>query len=262
MTPEKILQQLQPWIAQHRRTAWIPKVAETAGPPNGSRYGGQPWLSKGAEHPGCGHCRRPLRLLLQLDLGSLPEGARGALPSSGLFQAFYCEHQDCESEVGGSVPFSELHSVRVVEASAETQPAAPVEEPFPAKAIVGWEAKDDLPSAAEHEDLGLSYDYDFKAKTVKVRCPAVGLDSPPFPLGELEAEQISQAVEGDKLRGWPYWIQGPEYPQCPRCASRMETIFQIESEKNLPYMWGDAGIVQLSQCKQHPEVLALNWSCA
>jgi len=262
MTSEEILQRLQPWIDKHRRTAWFPKVSDSAGEPTGSRFGGTPWLPQGASVPHCGRCERPLRMLLQLELGALPVGARGALPAVGLLQAFYCEDPDCELQPEGSMPFSVLHAVRILSPSAEGILAAPAEKPFPARAIVGWEPRPDFPSAAEQPDLGLSFDYDFKAGTMRIRCPEVGLETPSIPLEVLEAEEISNASGGDKLRGWPAWVQGVEYPRCPKCEGWMELIFQLESEKNLPHMWGDAGIVHLTQCPKDPEVLTLGWASA
>ncbi len=66
---------------------------------------------------------------------------------------------------------------------------------------------------------------------------------------------------GDTLLGWPHWIQGVEYPECPKCKARMEHVFQIDSEKNLPLMWGDMGIAHVTRCPTHREVLALGWAC-
>jgi hypothetical protein len=67
---------------------------------------------------------------------------------------------------------------------------------------------------------------------------------------------------GDKLLGWPHWIQGVEYPECPTCEARMEYVFQIDSEKNLPLMWGDGGIAHVTRCPTHREVFALGWACS
>ncbi|MBD1809388.1 DUF1963 domain-containing protein [Microcoleus sp. FACHB-SPT15] len=69
-------------------------------------------------------------------------------------------------------------------------------------------------------------------------------------------------VTGDKLGGWPEWVQYPEYPDCPTCHQPMKPfVFQIDSEDNLPYMWGDVGVGYLIQCSNHKEQLAFLWQC-
>jgi hypothetical protein len=104
--------------------------------------------------------------------------------------------------------------------------------------------------------------YDFKAGTVSIRCPTVGLDAPPIRIDDLTAEQIANAEIGDKVLGWPHWVQGAEYPTCPKCRCRMRYLFQIDSEDHLPITWGDAGILHISQCPSHCDVLTMAWACA
>jgi uncharacterized protein YwqG len=41
----------------------------------------------------------------------------------------------------------------------------------------------------------------------------------------------------------------------------MEYVFQIDSEDNLPLMWGDMGTAHVTRCPTHREVLALGWAC-
>lgn len=260
MDAKSILKALEPWRHAHKRTAWLPQVKSGPGRAAGSRFGGLPWLPSGENHPACENCDRPLRLLLQLDLQSIPEPARQRL-GRGLLQVFYCENNDCEQECDGWSPFSEAHRVQVVNAT-EGHMAAPAGHPFPAKEITGWKPVDDYPSAAELRELGLDFDYDFDANTVRIRCPSIGLDSPPVGIHDLEAETVANALMGDKLLGWPHWIQGVEYPECPTCKARMEYVFQIDSENNLPLMWGDAGTAHVTRCPKHPEVLALGWACS
>jgi hypothetical protein len=260
-TREEILEALAPWRARMRRTAWFPEVSEGDGAEKGSRFGGLPWLPEGTEHPTCQICGEPLRLLLQLDVDSLPEAARGALPKGSLVQAFYCEDEDCESE-GGWEPFARSHRVRAVDASNPGRLAEPVGEPHPVKSIASWRAEDDAPHPEEFEALGLRSSYDFQARTLQLCCPELSLESAPVSLDALSVEQIAQPKEGDKLGGWPFWIQSSEYPSCQRCKQPMRVFFQIESEQNVPQMWGDVGMMYLSQCEADPEMMTLHWSCA
>ena len=67
---------------------------------------------------------------------------------------------------------------------------------------------------------------------------------------------------GDKLAGWPYWVQDVEYPDCPKCGERMRLVFQIDSGDNLPFDFGDVGCGHVTQCTEHKGVLAFGWACS
>jgi uncharacterized protein YwqG len=261
MTTDEIIKKLEPWLAKHRRPAWKPVVEDGDGPATVSKFCGIPWISPDAPWPDCGHCKKPLQLFLQLDLGDLPEEL-GRRFGTGLLQLFYCTRGECQG-YGGWEPFADdLSRVRVV------QPHGPgrktslslQEGNFPAKRIVGWERFIDLPKPEEHRELGLKYTYDFKAGTVKVECPELGLVFENLPSRGL-AEQIGNSKLGDKLAGWPAWIQNVEYPDCPRCGRRMVLVFQVDSEDNVPFMFGDAGCGHVTQCPEHKEAAAFGWAC-
>ncbi len=76
------------------------------------------------------------------------------------------------------------------------------------------------------------------------------------------AETVATAASGDKLAGWPVWVQGMEHPSCPRCGRRMWLVFQLDSEDHLPFMFGDMGTGHLTQCPEHLEVVAFGWACS
>lgn len=131
---------------------------------------------------------------------------------------------------------------------------------FPAKRIVGWTRFIDLPKPQEHDELGLKYNYDFKAGTVRLECSELGLVFDGI-RDQMLAENIANSELGDKLGGWPAWIQNVEYPNCPRCRQRMVHVFQVDSEHNIPFMFGDAGCGHVTQCPQHREIVAFSWAC-
>lgn len=87
----------------------------------------------------------------------------------------------------------------------------------------------------------------------------VGLQLSDGERDELSAEAFP--LNGEKLLGWPCWVQGPEYPSCPECGERMEMLFQIDSEQNVPWMFGDMGIAHITQCPRHRGQLAFGWAC-
>jgi len=209
-----------------------------------------------------------MRHFLQLDRTTLPVGAP-LRADAGLLQLFYCtdETSTCPASEGAFEPFSQGSVVRIIDAPATTVPAAPpigAEEPYPLHPIVGWERFDDYPATAEHELLGLKYDYDFSSgfgsSTVTVEWAERGVVFGPAPSNGL-AEAIAIAESGDKLAGWPAWVQGVEYPSCPRCGATMRHVFQVDSEDHVPYMFGGMGCAHITQCPAHRDVVAFGWAC-
>lgn len=48
----------------------------------------------------------------------------------------------------------------------------------------------------------------------------------------------------------------------PECGSEMQMVFQIDSCKTLPHMFGDAGAGHITQCPEHRTVMAFRWACS
>jgi uncharacterized protein YwqG len=267
MTVDEVVDQFDPWLKRQARTAWRP-IVQPGQPPSAtsSGFGGLPWLAEHESWPLCGACHRKMHFFLQLDLATLPPEL-GSKHGRGLLQFFYCMH-DCDRHAWE--PFDSGHLLRIVApaAGAPTVLAPSDVEVYPAKAITGWERVKDLPHPQEHEDLGLRCDYNFDAKTVQIECEELGLRVGPLPMSQTNAdglevaEALGNCVTGDKLGGWPYWVQGAEYPLCPKCGKRTEILFQIDSEDNLPIMFGDAGCGHIMQCPNHRDVLAFGWACS
>ena len=261
MRPDHILKKLEPWLAKHRRPAWKPAVENGDGPQTVSKFSGMPWISAEDDWPGCGRCGQLLQLFLQLNLDELPKEL-GQPFGTGLLQLFYCRRDECQG-FGGWEPFADdLSRIRVVHPQGiGLKSSIPDRQGyFPAKRIIGWTPFIDLPKPCQHEELGLRYTYNFKAGTVKIECKELGLVLEEIDDGYL-AEAIANSELGDKLAGWPAWIQNVEYPHCPRCRRRMVHVFQVDSEDNVPFMFGDAGCGQITQCPEHKDVVAFGWSC-
>jgi hypothetical protein len=226
----------------HIRSAWLPETDE-GDIGRGSGFGGRPFLPDGVDHPICPRCTRPMPLLAQLALADLPPG--GPQRGAGLLQAFYCPTRDergftsCNTELQGWAAFSACHVVRLVAADS---PGAPSDagEPYPALHVTGWRQVNDWPGWEEQRALGIGIEEDL-------------------------ANAISDAGyprTGEKLGGWPAWVQSLEYPDCPRCGARMDVLLQIDSEQLLPIMFGDVGTGHVTQCPDHPDVLTFAWACS
>ena len=257
---QSALDALGPWIARHERPAWTPQTTTDDADRPVSKFGGRPLLQTEETWPACRVCGLPFELLLQLDLAKASR-VSGRDLGPGVLQLFYCVREtSCEP---GWEPFNDQCSLcRVIPASG-TAVADAAENSFPPRAIVGWTEVVDRPDPEEHDALGLVYDYHFREtphRPMEVTCPELGLRFEGAPIvNHLQAEISSR--DGDKLSGWPRWVQGVEYPSCPECGRRMELLMQLDSEDNVPYMFGDCGIGHITQCWDHKHVVAFGWAC-
>lgn len=229
-------------VATYKRTCFIPKVEDGADDESNSKFSGLACLRRNESWPECPNCNQPMQLFLQLDSGDLPREL-GRPYGEGLLQFFYCTSSEplCEVRCQAYFPFARSTLLRVIPPDDYVIPSqSPVKDAFPVKNIIGWEPADDFPNL---EELG---DFDIE-------------------LSDDECETLMEAgfpLAGDKLSGWPAWVQGVEYPACPTCGTRMQHLFQIDSECNLPHMFGDVGCGHITQCPNHREVLAFGWACA
>lgn len=233
--PGPELAQVQAKAERALRMAYFPVVREGDAGPGASKVSGRPWLAPGEAWPACANCGRPMQLFLQLVADELPEPVRVRIGAGNAFQFFYCTGPDCESECETWEPFARSILLRMVPMQGAAQEGEMLPGMFPPKTITGWEAAEDFPDYEELEALGLDDD-EFE------------LLGDAYPLG------------GDKLAGWPLWVQGAEYPACRVCGSRMELLFQLESERILPWIFGDMGIGHVTQCPNHPSELAFQWA--
>ncbi len=230
-------------IRSLRRAAWFPLVEAKPGTVTTSKFGGIPYLPPEELWPMCQHCGQPMPLFLQLNLAELPSALRGEF-GEGLLQLFYCTNDDasCESECDAYFPFTEGKFVRVVVSDSDALPPAIPERMthVPEQQIIGWEEADDYPDSQEALEHGATYT-------------------------DREWEQLIEADfprSGDKLSGWPHWIQDIEYPRCRICQTPMRLIFQLDSNDHLPYMFGDMGCGHLTQCPIHKNEVTFAWACS
>jgi uncharacterized protein YwqG len=261
MDSHHIAKRLEPWLAKHRRPAWKPIVELGDGPPTASKFSGMPWIGADDAWPNCGHCGQALQLFLQLNLHALP-AELGRPFGSGLLQLFYCCRRQCQGN-GGWEPFGDdLSRVRIVHPKGAGLPSRVPDRDgyFAAKRITGWTRFTDLPKPCEHGELGLTYTYNDKDGTVKLQCAEFDVAFEAMRSDDL-AETIANSQLGDKLAGWPAWIQNVAYPQCPRCGRRMAHVFQVDSAHGVPFVFGDAGCGHITQCLEHKAVVAFGWSC-
>lgn len=228
-------------LKEFARTAWIPQTRSRSGDVTSSKLGGTPWLSKAEDWPCCGVCSRPMELFLQLNSASLP--GEFANRFSGLLQVFLCVTNGYRTGTCGLgyEGFSKASMLRLCEPVGEARyRRPPFEDAFIEGVIEAWQPHLDLPSLQDLAGLGIELSDE---QTTLI------IDHP---------EQF--ATPGDKLGGWPNWPQNLDYIACPRCKRCMDVIFQIDSYSTLPHCFMDGGTAWISQCREHPDVLAMNWN--
>lgn len=232
-TPQEIARAVKAKLAHVARLAWSPLIGATDGDsePGASRFGGLPWLGADEPWPGCADCVAPLTFFVQLDLAGAPKQARDL--GTGLLQLFHC------TACNPYRAFSGGHLVRVVDAAGEASSPTPPDgvRVFPERPIAGWaRAVRDYPyREADESEL----------------------------LPEERAAVFGLNRQGDKLGGWPNWVQDPGYPNCPRGDRRMtQPVLQIDSGRGVPHVWGDNGAGYIVQCPTHRDQVAFLWQSA
>ena len=257
---ERLREGMRPWLERHTRPAWRPVVDEAESTATASRFGGTPWLKPGEDWPSCTTCGEPLQFFVQIDLAKLPPVLDNRF-GAGLLQLFYCTNDACSATHWEA--FTSGKMVRIIDPNEFGDVSGPpVDSPatlLPLKTISGWRQQPDHPHPPEHEELGVAYTFDHKRHTVRVDCPSIGVAIDGLP--DSAPEDLSTALPGDKLAGWPMWVQGVEYPTCPRCGRVMQLVFQVDSDDNIPFMFGDVGTGHLFQCPVHTDTVTFTWAC-
>ena len=229
-------------LDKFKRIAYIPvTTASKSEFSNKSKIGGLPYLRNDKDWPICPNCKKNMQLFLQLNLEELPERK-----AKGLAQLFYCTTNEplCESDMEAFFPFSKSVECRIVKCDTESAKIEPnIDELFGEKLITDWIAKEDYPHFEEYAQLGIELE----------------LEDDVYEL--MEQREIGLPIEQDKLFGWPHWVQSVEYPFDRKTGNKTELLFQLASEVNLPYMFGDAGIGHLTQSPDDKNELGFGWAC-
>lgn len=235
----RVAQALRKALQPFKRTAFLPRTRRGDPALTASKFGGTPCLSPDEGWPRCPTCGQALTFFFQIDLNTLPDPLAGTF-GSGLLQLFYC--LDCAPWR----PFAAEQCVRVVP-TPEIAPNPPaVFATFPAKTITGWSKRNDFP----YREVGPE-----SWRVVQVDLPLTG--------DALDQMLWEDNLAGDKLGGWPNWVQDAGYPPCPECGQPMDRlVFQVDSQCNLPHMWGDNGVGFVVQCPHHPNAVTFFWQCA
>ena len=130
------------------RPCWVPDCAEEDGSSLNSKFGGTPWLAPDETWPACGYCAEPLRFFVQLNSVELPPESGEVF--RGLLQLWYCTSRECAPDAEGFGAFGRLQLARLVPSpAAPTAKPNPGSDPFPARRIIGWTRREDIPDEGE-----------------------------------------------------------------------------------------------------------------
>jgi len=257
-------QMMTSWKQAHVRPTWFPVVEEKPATNRGrSFFGGSPWLFENEQWPLCGSCERPAPFCLQLDSQELPEGA--PYFGDGFLQFFYCGDCPANTWSTGGDPFDATQILRVIPHHNQGPATTPADtKSFPLHTIISWNPATDVPNIEDAEATAVTTDWRGRL-TIKSVKYDIEID-PSWEhyhddLREAITNEIGAPALGDKLGGWPHWIQEPRRPTCPACERKMTYLFQIDYEANLSIDLGDAGCGHLWQCTKHPEQMAFEWDC-
>ena len=230
-------------IEKFKRAVWIPKIGEGEFSVSTSRFLSDPYLVQGEEWPVCPNCNKPMQFFLQLNIQELPDEFVKLLEiDEGLLQLFYCTSMQpyCDLDCETYLPFANNVLARIVSLDKSSEAYEKMDyNVFTKKAIIGWERTYDFPSYAELEEMGIQ-------------------------MNEEEMNifsELNYPLDKDKLGGWPSWSQLVSYPKCPNCNKPMKYLLQLDSECNIPFVFGEYGFGILTQCGEHKDVLSFHWEC-
>lgn len=237
---EVIINELLIKLAPLKRMAYVPITEHVQSSFSAqSKMGGYPYLRHEHDWPTCPNCTKQMPLFLQLNISETP-----TMSSSGVIQIFYCTNSEMECEITCEAWNTYAKSVvcRLIQPEGTSATIVPnLPDVLEEKQIISWKEITEYPNFYELEDHQMEIHYDDYAV--------------------LQEAGLGTSTSGDKLFGWPEWIQNPEYPRSNINQADMQFLFQIDSDDNLPFMFGDSGCAYIFQNPTLPEDIAMNWSC-
>jgi len=198
--------------------------------PHASKFGGCPGLLAGEPWPSASNT--PLLFFAQIDFAALPGEAQERF-GKRMLQVFIAEDVS---------PFrSDGTLIRWVDSvDLETTARPETVALFAEKRVVAFKhAQQDYPL----REYGLA-EYDA--------------------LAEDEKQLLQRANHaGDKVGGWPHWIQETSYSRCPTCKTRMDQlVLQIDSHHAVAFSFGDNGVAYILRCPEHADELSFTYQCS
>ena len=250
MDPQKQLRTLVESLVRPCTAATcIPGDADVS--PVSTKFGGAPYAERGEKWPVCGGCGKGLSFICQWNLAECPHLSG----SAGLYAFYYCH--GCAS--WGDLP-ADLKDAWMV----RRYPA-----PDPGRSV---HLEDASPTGARTTDCSCTLakerslpDWDGLAEEAP-RAAALSKELNEDEAWEPYSEIAEELLGGEpdyrtQIGGYPRFVQGADYPECPDCAQRMRLLAQIDSEEEAGLMWGDSGCVYIFGCDKHTAQVQMRLQC-
>lgn len=217
-SPASWMRSLKKKLKPHARLTHKIRVKGGAGSPLDSRFGGMPYLAPGESWPLTSD-GKPMLFLFQVDLGKLPVEA-----GTGLARVFIDERNGFRDED------NVVMHTHTTEGGAWQAAPTGGRILMPTQMSGFYKGKPDLPGA-------------------DVPCGTV-----PVTLDPNEAELLQKVcLTGDKVGGWPHWIQDADW----RGYDRL--LLQTDTGGSLPFSYADSGIGFLLQRSDDPTDMKMVW---
>jgi uncharacterized protein YwqG len=202
--------------------------------PLDSHLAGPPFWPDGEPWPVCGQCDRPLAFIGQVRLDG--EGSP-RIGDAELLTFHYC----LECFAYGPEQAS-AYRLRLYKDVAATPLA---KAPMPHTDEVDYAHWDPVPCAVTMVSVQSIPHWE----DAKAQLDGVELGDGPWAAYNAEGQALTGAPNIEsRLGGYPDWIQGSYWPDCPACGVRMQLIWQLDSERETGLMWGDSGRVYIFAC--------------
>jgi uncharacterized protein YwqG len=215
-------------LNKYKKTTYLPKVVLSQNTfSHKSKFGGFPYLRNEKDWETCPTCNKQMEMFLQLNTNEIPEIE---FRKDCVIQIFYCR-EDFES------------LSRLIEIEGESKKVkCDIINLLQEKQILEWQKSIDYPHHEEHWNLDKEIDIEDEVDWL------------------MEERNEGLCIRKDKLFGWPYWEQDERYPKDENTGENMELLFQFVSNDNLPYSFGDDGIIQIFINKKMEFTAAFNCS--
>ena len=231
-----------------QRPTWTPKTKlrmrkrPSAAERRASHLDGAPLLTEQAPCPPCGHCGKPMRLLVQLAAEDDPRAKAEALPEGTMLQAFWCA-DECYLQDGSGSSAPQACAARLITVGEHVAAGAQAADSSIRQKITGWKESSTTP---HYLDDAL---------------PWIGDDDEQ---GEewREAYLDFEGAADDETRraGFPWLCGGSAdvFARCGQCEHPMELVLQLQLEElDAAAIFGTAWILM---CRDHREEVAMRWS--
>lgn len=252
-------------LARFARPGYVVEFEDGEGPRTANKLFGAAYLLPGEAWPRCPFCNNKMTLLLQVAVTEIIDVAPG-LDRRGLLQFFYCLNTceriggwECNGTYGWDVIKDRNNLARVVipeDAGGTDDPPDHRETDIyqldlhprhvggagrpVARRIRGLIRQADLPDPRED-------------------CVRVGLQDD-LDIAELRRMLADDDMDSGRasrvaIGGWPFWVQAPEWPNCPTCGKIMRKVISLSPYE--AFHLGTDVYINVFYCEMHPQIFAV-----